>query len=165
MDRTTAQVRQLVQNLKLVDEQLAYLAVLTREGIKPLSRWEKPLEEESRGWLEELNLQVREVPRTVKTGKVITETIFGTTPGYLQIYIRCFDGRPVDKSAQTQRIEGFLFGFPGCCVDRFIRQGYAENGLVREDQGILFHWACRDCSVTPILVPVYREIHEFVKQC
>lgn len=30
------------------------------------------------------------------------------------------------------------------------------NDLAPETQAILFHWACRGCRVTPLLVPRYR---------
>lgn len=33
-----------LRHLKTLDFELAYLALLTREGLKPLSRWEKPLD-------------------------------------------------------------------------------------------------------------------------
>ncbi len=38
-------VRENIQVLKTIDFELAYLALLTRYGIKPMSRWEKPLDE------------------------------------------------------------------------------------------------------------------------
>ena len=42
-----ARAREHLRTLKRIDFELAYLALLTVEGLKPLSRWEKPLGEES----------------------------------------------------------------------------------------------------------------------
>ncbi len=122
-------IAQALRYLKTVDFELAYLALLTREGLKPLSRWEKSLEKPGLEALEQSGLQVRQVSRTVRTGKAFTETIFSRTPAYREAYASHFDNLPVDKSAETVRIEGFLFGYPPCCVAQYVRQPYAPNEL------------------------------------
>ena len=159
------EIRQCVRKLKENDFELAYLALLTREGLKPLSRWEKPLDDHGLELLQQIGLLTKQIQRTVKTGKLVSETIFSTSPGYIQLYEKRFAGKPIDKSAETVRFEGFLFGFPPCCVDEYIRHPYAKNALTPQDQKNLFHWACRDCKITSALLPGYRRIHEYVEKC
>jgi len=114
-----------LQALKAIDFELAYLALLTREGIKPLSRWEKPLDEKGIKLLRRMDLTVKQVRRKVKTGDVVIETIFSRSPIPLELYEKRFADTAVDKSAGTQRFEGFLFGYPPCCIEQYIRQPYA----------------------------------------
>lgn len=163
MRSNARELQQCVKALEQIDFELAYLALLTCEGLKPLSRWEKPLDNHGLDLLEGLGLIARQIRRTVKTGKEVVETIFSRMPGYIQLYEQRFANTPIDKSAETQRLEGFLFGYPACCVDAYIRQPYAPNGLPEQDRKILFHWACRDCKITPVLLPAYRRIHSQLK--
>lgn len=151
--------------LKEIDFELAYLAALTREGLKPLSRWEKSLADDDLELLQRTGLLTRQVRRTVKTGKEVVETIFSRTPAYIQLYEQAFGNTPIDKSARTQRFEGFLFGYPPCCVNHYIRKPYAPNNLMDQEQKILFHWACRDCKVTPSLLPAYKSIYDSLDHC
>lgn len=151
-----------VSALKEVDFELAYLALLSREGIKPLSRWEKPLGDREMGLLRDSGLLAEQIKRTVKTGKELTETVFSASAGYVELYRERFADTPIDKSAATVRFEGFLFGYPPCCVERFIRQPYAQNDLDPQQQKILFHWACKGCVITPVLWPAYKSIHDFI---
>jgi hypothetical protein len=165
LDLDSQEVRECVRKLKDNDFELAYLALLTREGLKPLSRWEKPLDDRDLELLRQMGLLTKQIQRTVKTGKVVLETIFSTSPGYIQLYEKRFADKPIDKSAETVRFEGFLFGFPPCCVDEYIRHPYAKNELAPEDQKILFHWSCKDCKITSVLLPGCRRIHEYVEHC
>ena len=165
MDLDSQEVRECVRKLKDNDFELAYLALLTREGLKPLSRWEKPLDDRDLELLRQMGLLEKQIQRTVKTGKVVLETIFSTSGGYIQVYEKRFAGKPIDKSAEAVRFEGFLFGFPPCCVDEYIRHPYSKNELAPDDQKILFHWACKDCNITSVLLPGYRRIHDYVEQC
>ena len=151
-----------LRSLKEIDFELAYLAMLTREGIKPLSRWEKPLADKGFELLQKMGLMTKQVLRTVKSGKEFIETIFSRTEAYLRLYEQAFGNTPIDKSAQIQRFEGFCFGYPPCCVNRYIRMPYAPNNLAEEQQKILFHWACRDCKVTPLLLPAYKSVHDLI---
>lgn len=157
------EVKRCILTLKEIDFELAYLAILTCEGIKPLSRWEKPLEQNGLELLNQLGLLTKKIVRTVKIGKEVIETIFSRTPGYIQLYEDRFGNTPVDKSAQTQRFEGFLFGYPSCCVEQYIRHPYSPNNMPNEDQKILFHWACRGCRITPTLLPAYKQVHNFLE--
>jgi len=151
--------------LKEIDFELAYLAVLTREGLKPLSRWEKSLTDGDLELLQRTGLITKQVRRTVKTGREVVETIFSRTPAYIKLYEQAFGNTPIDKSAQTQQFEGFLFGYPPCCVNQYIRKPYAPNNLPEQEQKILFHWACRDCKVTPALLPAYKNAHDLLQRC
>jgi hypothetical protein len=163
LDFDSQELKQYVKALKEIDFELAYLALLTCEGLKPLSRWEKPLDGHGLGLLQQIGLLTKQIQRTVKTGKEVLENIFGTSAGYIQLYEKRFAGTPIDKSAQTIRFEGFLFGFPPCCVDEYIRHPYAKNNLNPEDQKILFHWACKDCKITPLILPACKSIYNFLK--
>jgi len=151
--------------LKNIDFELAYLALLTCEGLKPLSRWEKPLDNGGLGLLRRMGLLTRQVRRTVRTGQTVIETIFSRTPAYIQLYERCFSETPIDKSARTQRIEGFLFGYPACCIEQYIRKPYAPNNLTDEEQKVLFHWACRGCKIAPLLVHSYASVYALINNC
>jgi len=159
------ELRQCVRKLKENDFELAYLALLTREGLKPLSRWEKPLDDHGLELLQQMGLLTKQIRRTVKIGKEVFETIFSISPGYIQLYEKRFADKPIDKSAEAVRFEGFLFGFPPCCVDEYIRHPYIKNALPSQHQKILFHWACKDCKITPTLLSEYRRIHEYVEKC
>jgi len=164
LDFESPGVKRRILALKKIDFELVYLAILTCEGIKPLSRWEKPLDDHGLGLLQQLGLLTRQITRTVKTGAEVIETIFSRSPGYIQLYEQRFGNTPIDKSAETQQFEGFLFGYPPCCIEQYIRQPYAPNNLPPEDQKILFHWACKDCKITPILLPAYKRVHNLLEK-
>ncbi|MHA2315934.1 MAG: T9SS type A sorting domain-containing protein, partial [Candidatus Hermodarchaeia archaeon] len=134
-------------------------------GLKPLSRWEKPLTDDSLELLRQTGLLTKQIRRTVKTGKEVIETIFSRLPAYLGLYEQRFGDKPIDKSAQTLQFEGFLFGYPPCCVKEYIRKPYAPNNLEAEEQKILFHWACRDCKITPVLLDAYKSICNSLNSC
>ena len=146
--------------LRKLDFELAYLSLLTQAGIKPLSRWEKSLASRRLQILKEIGLKTAIVQREVTSGLRIEEVIFSTFDNPIDTYLRHFENTPVNRSPHAQRIEGILFGYPSCCVDHFIKKGYAINSLSPEDQKILFHWACPGCEVTPHLLPRYREVYE-----
>jgi hypothetical protein len=165
LDLQSKVLEHYIKSLKEIDFELAYLALLTAEGLKPLSRWEKPLEDNGLELLRQTGLITKQIRRTVKTGKEIIEIIFGRLPGYIQLYEQHFANTPIDKSAQTQRIEGFLFGYPACCVDAYIRRPYAPNNLPSEEQKLLFHWACKDCKIIPLLLPAYKSVHKLLNNC
>jgi len=165
LEFNSPKIIQFPKALKEIDFELAYLALLTCEGLKPLSRLEKPLDDRGLKLLQRMGLLTKQIRRTVKTGKIVSETIFSQSPGYIQLYEQRFANTPIDKSAETQRFEGFLFGYPACCVDQYIRQPYAPNNMPAEEQKILFHWACRDCKITPLLLPAYKSVHNLLNHC
>ncbi len=158
-------VKRCVGALKEIDFELAYLAVLTCEGIKPLSRWEKPLANNGLELLQQMGLFTKRIRRTVRTGREVIETIFSRLPAYLQLYEQRFWNKPIDKSAKTKRFEGFLFGYPPCCINGYIRKPYAANNFEAEGQKILFHWVCRDCKITPLLLDSYKSIYNSLSNC
>ena len=162
MNLDSSKIKTCVKQIKDIDFELAYLAALTGEGLKPLSRWEKPLNNHGFESLQQMGLLTKQIRRTVKTGKEITETIFSVSPAYIQLYESRFNNTPIDKSAATVRFEGFLFGYPPCCVNEYIRHPYTQNGFTTEQQKILFHWACKNCEVTPFILPVYQNTHNLV---
>jgi hypothetical protein len=161
----TSEFQNCLRALKEIDLELAYLALLTREGLKPLSRWEKPLDAAGIELLRRAALVTRQVRRRVMTGQAVIETVFSRTSAYVQLYERSFGETPIDKSARTKRIEGFLFGYPPCCIEHYIRKPYAANNLTGQEQRILFHWACRGCKVTPVLLDAYRSICALLTRC
>lgn len=156
------EARDSIGVLKAIDLELAYLALLTREGLKPVSRWQRPLDEPALEALKRLGLQTRQLRRTVRSGKPFAETVFGRACGYLDIYAHYFDLRPVDKSAETLRLEGFLFGYPPCCVAQYVKHHYAPNDFPTHKHETLFHWACKGCQITPLLAPAYEEVYRLV---
>jgi len=157
-------LQKILSALKKVDFELAYLVALTREGLKPLSRWEKKLSKKNLELLQQTGLLTSQVRRTVKTGKEVIETIFSRATVYIQLYEQAFGNTAIDKSPRTQLFEGFLFGYPSCCVNQYVHKPYAPNNLTEQQQKILFHWACRDCKVTPLLLQAYKSIHDSLEQ-
>jgi hypothetical protein len=146
--------------LKKTDFELSLLALLTSKGLKPLSRWEKPLTDNELVSLQKIGLLTKKITRTVKTGKEVFETVFSMSPAYIKLYQQRFENTPIDKSTETQRFEGFLFGYPPCCIEQYIRKPYAPNDLEEKEQEILFHWACKDCKVTPLLLDSYKSFYD-----
>ena len=159
------ELQKILCALKKIDFELAYLVALTCKGLKPLSRWEKKLSKKNLELLQRTGLLTSQIRRTVKTGKEVVETIFSRAPVYIQLYEQAFENTPIDKSSRTQLFEGFLFGYPSCCVNHYIHKPYAPNNLTDQQQKILFHWACRDCKVTPLLLPAYKNIYDLLDRC
>jgi len=152
-----------LRTLLAVEFELAYAAALTAEGLKPASRWEKDFGEESIEALRRMGLECRIVSRTVETGRPVNELLLSRNSLFLDAYVDRFDGSRIDKSFDTQRFEGLIFGYPACCVEGFCKRPYSKNALSKEDQGLLFHWACGDCKVTPVLLPFYRNIYQALR--
>ena len=149
--------------LKEIDFELAYLALLTYEGLKPLSRWEKSLDENGIELLRRMDMVTKQIRRKVKTGDEVIETIFTRYPAYAVLYEQRFANTAVDKSTETRRIEGFFFGYPPCCVEQYVIKPYAPNNLTERRQKILFHWACNNCAVTQLLLPAYEKVYNHLK--
>lgn len=145
--------------LKHLEFELAYLSLLTAEGIKPLSRWEKPFDSATQGSLGKFGLKTCVVDRTIQAGRTVRELLLSNSDESLEAYAQRFAGLPITHDQEAVRMEGRLFGYPACCVESFAAHGYLKNSLHRRDQRILFHWACPECAVTPQLVPDYRRIY------
>jgi hypothetical protein len=145
--------------LKKLGFDLAYLSLLTKAGVKPLSRWEKEFAPGTEEILHSLGLRTRTVRRSVRSGKEVLELLFSRSARCLDLYTTRFEGTAIDRSAANMRIEGLLFGYPSCCVESFATKGYVKNSLRKADQRILFHWACPSCPITPLLLPYYREAY------
>ena len=160
----SSEFQRILCALKEIDFELAYLVALTREGLKPLSRWEKKLSEKNLELLQRTGLLTKQIRRTVKTGKEVIETIFSRAPVYIQLYEQAFGNTPIDKSPRTQLFEGFLFGYPSCCVNYYIHRPYVPNNLTNKQQKILFHWTCPDCKVTPLLLSAYKNIYDLLER-
>lgn len=145
--------------LNQLDFDLVYLAMLTQERIKPLSRWEASWDPRTEALLEEMGLLHHRIRRRARNGRRVEELVFSRSARLIQDYATLFDETLLSGAPDATRQEGLLFGYPACCGERFLTQGYAANGLSRRDQRILFHWACPECRVTPGLLDAYREIH------
>lgn len=139
--------------------ELAYLARLTQSGLKPLSRWETALAPGEIDLLANLGLHVENVTRRTLIGRRVPEVVFSASARYADAYKGRFDARRLRSSAKITRLEGQLFGYPSCCVEQFVRRPYVPNDLSREDQAILFHWACPGCRATPVLLREYRRVY------
>ncbi len=141
-----------------------YLTELTRKKVKPLSRWEKHLNRNKRRWLKQQGLHLEKVERRLLNGDRIYETVFSTSTRYIDYYLKKFAHTvPAANPTDVQR-EGFLFGYPSCCVRQFMENPYIPNELSREDQSILFHWACNYCRATRELLPYYRSVYQSTKE-
>lgn len=147
------------KELRKLNFHLLYLALLTKERIKPLSRWEKPLSKNEIILLKKLGLKVNRIERKTLTGKSTYEFIFSKSYNYLNYYQKNFDHTLLSQSGTNMRKQGFLFGYPSCCVENFIHNGYTKNRYIGKEQEILFHWVCPDCRITPCLIPYYQKIH------
>ena len=117
--------------------ELAYLSLLTKEGLKPLSRWEKNFTPGTEEALRSLGLETRVVERSVQSGKRLRELVFSPSDECLAEYADRFDRTAIRRDPASMRIEGRLFGYPSCCVEGFVARGYAKNALRRSDQRIL----------------------------
>ncbi len=156
-------IKDSLVNLKQIDFELAYLALLTREGLKPLSRWEKPLDNEEINSLEKMNLLTKRITRLVQSGNEADEIIFSRNQVYIDLYAKRFENTNIDKSPETQRFEGFLFGYPPCCIEKYILKPYAANNLDEKDRNILFHWACNNCTITQFLLNSYKKLFDLIE--
>ncbi|MDM7925996.1 MAG: FlgD immunoglobulin-like domain containing protein [bacterium] len=139
-----------------------YLTELTARGVKPMSRWEGPLPDRSRKTLRGRGLSVETVTRRTESGRRVEETVFSASGRYTSLYIRRFGNTLIGGRAGDRKTEGFLFGYPSCCVSEFVRRPYKPNGLDRKTQSMLFHWACEECRSTAELIPYYRSCHDAV---
>ncbi|MBD3334421.1 MAG: hypothetical protein GF355_02800 [Candidatus Eisenbacteria bacterium] len=148
-----------IMKLSRLDFQLAYLVLLTRAGLKPLSRWEKPLPGRAHDLIRAQNLLVDTVDRRTGNGGRVVETIFARSPRHTAFYRNRFQSTDLKQTRANVRLEGRLFGYPSCCVETFIRKPYTPNRLDPDDQRILFHWACPDCRTTPALLREYRRVY------
>jgi hypothetical protein len=136
-----------------------YLAELTLQKIKPLSRCEELLDEKRLNWLKRKGFFTEIIPRKTIFSKTVYETVFSTSMRYVDFYKSKFYNSHLMKTAANQKLEGFLFGYPSCCVNQFIEHPYLHNSIRRNQQEKLFHWACRDCRVTPELIPYYDKLY------
>lgn len=152
-----------LRRLRQHDEDLAYLAQLTLGGLKPLSRYERRLTAEQRADLQALGLHWQANTRRTEQGGEVEETIFSRSQALVELYREAFAHSPLRLSRELGLLEGYLFGFPPCCVSAYLARPYAENGLGRDEQAILFHWACPGCSITPLLLPRYRDALALVR--
>lgn len=141
-----------------------YLTELTLQKLKPLSRWEKPLDEKYQRWLKYKGLCIEIIPRKTILGKTVHETVFSTSSRYVDFYKGKFYNLHLKKTVLNQKLEGFLFGYPSCCVNQFIKHPYSHNHLTKDQQSTLFHWACPNCKVTPELIPYYKSIYKLTEE-
>ncbi|UCF06477.1 MAG: T9SS type A sorting domain-containing protein [bacterium] len=139
--------------------ELAYLALLTTEKLKPLSRWESSLEQEQIDVLRGCGLDVMTIDRSTMLRRLVPRVIFSTSRRLLEAYHGRFNGRRLRHSPGITKVEGWFFGYPSCCVERFVEKPYTPNGLSPGDQRILFHWACPGCHETELLLRDYRSLY------
>jgi len=89
-----------------LDFELAYLSLLTLEGLKPLSRWEKQFDSATLGSLKRLGLKTRTVDRSVQCGRDVKELLLSTSDSALEAYASKFSGSPVNRDEATIYCEG-----------------------------------------------------------
>lgn len=157
-DAGTPWPREPLGRLAAVDFELALLAVLVAEGWKPLARYEHALPAERHDDLAAMGLRTRQTRRRTTAGVVVYETVLSCHEGLLAVYVETFDDASLRIDAARARLEGWLFGFPPCCVTAYVEHGYSANALPPEEQAELFHWACPGCTITPRLLPHHRAV-------
>ena len=145
------------------NEELLFLALLTAEGVKPLSRWEAPVTPRQWQALTRLELHVSTVHRTTEWDHTATHVIFSRDRARLEAHRAAFEGTPMRYNPERMRREGLDFGYPPCCVGAFVEHGYQSNGLTSKDQALLFYWACPGCAKTRQRLPAYRRIYRRVR--
>ena len=69
-----------------LDFELAYLILLTRHGLKPLSRWEGALSANLQDAIRSEDLTVETVARRTRLGLKTRETVFAKQPRYAANY-------------------------------------------------------------------------------
>lgn len=148
-----------IRDIKLLPFELAYLTLLTRYNLKPLSRWEGDLSPAQVSVLGRFGLEVEPVRRYTLLGRRVPRTVFSMNTRYMEKYRSRFKGKRLKASPSVVRLEGWFFGYPSCCVEQFIREPYKQNELDRDDQRILFHWACPGCHTTRSLLREYRSVY------
>lgn len=154
-----------LRRLAAVDFELALLSVLVVEGWKPLARWEHGLPSARRDDLAALGLHSRTITRRTTAGVAVLETVISRDEGLLALHAEVFDATPLRIDAALARLEGWLLGFPPCCVASYVAHGYAANGLAPADQAELFHWACPGCTITPRILPHLRDVTRRLRAC
>jgi len=148
-----------IQDIKQLPFELAYLALLTRYHLKPLSRWEGKLSSAQISILYRLGLEVEPVRRYTLLGKNVPRSVFSMNSRYIETYRSKFEGKRLKATPSAAKLEGWFFGYPSCCVEQFIRKPYVPNRLEQGDQRILFHWACPGCQSTRSLLREYQGIY------
>ena len=73
--------------------ELAYLALLTRYHLKPLSRWEGELSPAQISTLNRLGLEVEPVRRHTLLGKCVPRSVFSMNARYIETYRSKFEGK------------------------------------------------------------------------
>ena len=149
---------------KEIDFDLLYLGLLTKEMVKPLSRWEKSFAAKEIKFIKSLSLKSAIIERCLESGRKVEELIFSKNKDQLNEYTKSFMRAPIRYTSEIVELEGKFFGYPDCCVDSYLNYGEIYNGLSKDEQALLFHWACSDCSRTPKLLPKYRAIYEEAKR-
>jgi hypothetical protein len=147
------------RHLSSLPFELAYLALLTRQGVKRLSRWEHGLSAEETDLLRQAGLIVEHLERRTLLGKRVEQAVFSMRRPALDLYVSRFNRKRLSSSPGETRFKGFMFGYPSCCVEEFVRHPYSPNEIGADGQRILFHWACPGCRVTPALLRDYRDIY------
>ena len=56
----------------------------------------------------------------------------------LDLYVSRFNRKRLSSSPGETRFKGFMFGYPSCCVEEFVRRPYSTNDIAAADQRILF---------------------------
>ena len=138
---------------------LGYLALLTKRGVKLLSRWEAGVTARKIRALRYLGLKTEVVERRLLNCGTTDELIFSNSSNYLDFHKNRYDKRPIKRDYETIITEGFLFGYPSCCAHNFAENGYTKNRYGDNGQEILFHWVCPECRITPSLLPYQTGVY------
>jgi len=141
-----------LEKLAKLDRKMAVLAVLTAEGIKPVSRIdsfegpEKVVEE----LLEKMGLKVE-----IKTEGCKSEILFGKSKG-LKNYHEAMKLKGSERVYKT----GLAFGYPNCCSKYFSKFLAGIRQEKPPKLKPLEHFSCPDCRFSHSLQKKYQETYD-----
>ncbi|MBR9689524.1 MAG: hypothetical protein GOV01_01330 [Candidatus Altiarchaeota archaeon] len=138
-----------LEKLAKFDKKLAMLALVTAEGIKPVSKidsFDGP-EEIVQHLLEDMGLCVE-----IKKQGCRSDILFGKASS-----IRKYHEANELRGKERVYALGIAFGYPDCCSKYFSEFLLGEKDEKPEKLSPLEHFSCPNCKVSPSLRKKYQE--------
>jgi hypothetical protein len=143
-----------IGKLKRLDKRIALLAVLTVQGIKPVSKidgFEGP-DEAVAGLLREMGLEVE-----VEKSGCKTDILFGKKKA-MGKYHKAESLKGKEKICEV----GKVFGYPDCCSRFFAEFMMGEADGKPGKKQPLEHFICPGCKESPRLLKKYKKVEDTV---